>query len=141
MFHIKFCVKCNWNFGGFLMIHITFYKHISSINNENDAQKKYLSTELLKNLLAAFFVEKTRFLPIFFQIQNLGWGYTREKLKLETKVSFCIHFWRYLDEKLIFWNKLNWIRESSMRSMKWIFKKMLFYLINILKSTTEMPKK
>ena len=41
-----------------------------------------------------------RFLPIFFQIQNLGRGYTREKLRLETKVSLCSHFCGYLHEKI-----------------------------------------
>ena len=37
-FHIKFCVKRNWKFGGFSKIHITFYKHVSDISNWNDAQ-------------------------------------------------------------------------------------------------------
>ena len=36
-FHIKFCVKCNWDFEGFLKIRITVYKYVSNIINENDA--------------------------------------------------------------------------------------------------------
>ena len=71
MFDIKFYVKCNQNFGGFLSIHITFYKHIFNINNGDNLHKKYLSIELLLSFLAAFFVEETRFLSIFFQNQNL----------------------------------------------------------------------
>ena len=38
-FHIKLCVKCNWNFGGFLKIHITFYKHILNISNKNNVRR------------------------------------------------------------------------------------------------------
>ena len=57
------------------------------------------------------------------QIQNLGWRYTGEKLKLETKVSLCTNFWGYLHEKSIFWKKLNCAQESSMRLMTWIFLK------------------
>ena len=121
MFRIKFWVKYNWNFGGFLKVHITFYKHISNVSYLSDAQNNYLSIELLHNLLATFFVEKPRFFQ-FFQIQNLEWGYTGEKLKLETTIFHGKHFWRYLQEKPIFWKKLNWIRESSTRLMTWVKK-------------------
>lgn len=113
IFCIKFCLKCDWNFGSFLRIHIAFCYYILNIINGNDAQKHYLSIELSFNLLAAFFVKKTRFLVTFRQVQNLGWGYTGEKLKLETGLSLCTPFWGYLHEKLIFWKKLNWIQERS----------------------------
>ena len=63
MFYIKFCVKCNRNFGGFSKIYITFYNYVSNINNVNNARSNYLSIELLLNLLTEFFVEKTRFFP------------------------------------------------------------------------------
>ena len=120
MFHIKFCVKCDWNFRGFLKIHITFYKHVSNINICNNIQQNYLPIKLLRNLLAAFFIAKIRFLSIFFQNQNLAWGYTREKSKLESKVYLCTHFWDYLHEKPIFWRELNWVRESSTWLMTWV---------------------
>ena len=102
MFYIRFCTKCHWNFGGFLKIHITFYKHTFKISNGNNVQQNYQSIEPLLNFLAVFFIEEIRFLSIFFQIQNWGWGYTGGKLKLEAKVSLCTHFWGYLYEKLIF---------------------------------------
>ena len=103
MLYIKFCAKCNWDIEGFfLKMHNIFYKHISNIINGNNAQKNYFSIEPLLNLLSAFFVEKSRFLSIFSQIQDLGWGYTGEKLKLEAKVFPCTRFWGYLHEKLIF---------------------------------------
>ena len=66
MFDNKFCVKCNWKFGGFLKIYITFYKHLLNTINRINAQQNYLLIELLLNLLAAFCVEKTRFLSNFF---------------------------------------------------------------------------
>ena len=113
MFHIKFYAKYNWNFGGFLRLYNVWHKYTLNISNTKNAQQNYLSIELLPSLLAAFFVEKIGFVSIFFQIQNLGWGYIREKLKLEAKVSLCAHFRGYLHEKLIFWKKLNWIWESS----------------------------
>ena len=72
MFYVKFCAKCNCNFGGFLKIQNTFYEHILNLNNGNNVQQNYLLIELLFNLLAVFFVEKTRFLYNFFEIQNLG---------------------------------------------------------------------
>ena len=42
MLHIKFCVKCDWNFGGFLKIHNTFHENVSNICNGDSAQKYYL---------------------------------------------------------------------------------------------------
>ena len=66
IFYIKFCIKYNWSFEDFLKIHITFYKHISNTNKWGNVKENYLSIEPLPNLLAAFFVEKTRFLLIFF---------------------------------------------------------------------------
>ena len=110
MFHIKFCAKWNWNFKGFLKIHIIFYKHISNIIYGNNTQKYYLSIKPLLNLLAIFFVEKTRFLSKFFWNSEFVMRVYRGKLKLETKVSLCTHFWWYLHEKSIFWKKLNWVR-------------------------------
>ena len=72
VFCVKFYVRCNWNFGGFLKAHIAFYKHILNINNRNDAQHNYPLIELLLNFLAAFFVEKTKFLSIFFSNSEFG---------------------------------------------------------------------
>ena len=120
IFHIRFCVKCNWIFGGFLKVHIIFYKHNSNISNENNAKKKYLSIETLMNLLSALFIEKPRFLSIFFSNSEFGMRVYKGKLKLKMKISLCTHFWKYLHEKSIFWKKLNWIQESSTRQMTWM---------------------
>ena len=38
MFYVTFCAKCNWNFGDFSKINITFYKHISNINNGDNGK-------------------------------------------------------------------------------------------------------
>ena len=53
-------------------IHITFHKHILNIINLDNVQNYYLSIELLRNLLAAFFVEKTRFLSKIFSNSEFG---------------------------------------------------------------------
>ena len=42
MFYIKFCVKCDYNFGGFLEIHVIFYKNTSKIKNGDKVQQNYL---------------------------------------------------------------------------------------------------
>ena len=56
MFHIKFCVKYNWTFECFLRMHITFFKHMLSVNCWYNAQQSYLSIELCMNFLATFFI-------------------------------------------------------------------------------------
>ena len=56
--------------------------------------------------IATFFVEKTGFLSIFFQIQNLKRGYTRLFGKQNQEYSIFTHFRGYLDKKLIFLKNL-----------------------------------
>ena len=141
MLHIKFCTKCHWNCGGFLKIRIAFYKHASKLVYGNNVQQNYLSIEPLLNLLAAFVVEKTRFLSKFFQIQSLGWGYTRENLEVKTRVSLCTYFWGYLHEKSIFLKKtkLGLRKLNELNDMN--VNKMLLNITNVLKSTAKMSKK
>ena len=86
-FHIKFYIKCVWNFNSFLEMHIIFYKHVSYVSNWNNEQKNYLFTELLLSLLAAVFAEKTRSLSIFFSNSEFGLRVYRGKVKLEMIVS------------------------------------------------------
>ena len=85
MFHIKFCVKCDCKFEGFLKIHITFYMHILNINYGDNVKKHYLSIKLLPNLLAIFFVEKTRFLSIFFSISEFGMKVYKGKIEARSE--------------------------------------------------------
>ena len=141
MFHIKFCVKCNWTFGGFLKIHITFHKNVSNIRNRNNAQQNYLSIELLLISLTRFFVQKTRFLPIFFQIQNFGWGYTRGKIEPRNEDISLYTFLRISARKIniLKKTKLGPIELSELNDIS--IKKMLLNLTNILKSTTKNVKK
>ena len=61
------------------------------------------------SFLATFFMEKTGFLSIFFQIQNSKRGYTRLFGKQNRGYSLFTHFRGYLDEKLIFLKTLKWI--------------------------------
>ena len=83
MFYIKFCIKCDWNFGGFLKMQITFYKQISKIINENNVQQNYLSIELLPSPLAKFFVKKSWFLSRF--LWNPAFGMRVYKGKIEVR--------------------------------------------------------
>ncbi len=109
MFHIKFYVKSNWKFEGFLKIHITFYKYILKINNKDDAQWNYLSFKPLLSLLVALFIKKTKCLSIFFSNSEFGMRVYKGKIEARNEDIFCTHFWRYLHEKLIFWKVLNCI--------------------------------
>ena len=92
IFSIKCCTKYNWNFGGFLKIHIIFFEHNSNVNNWNNAQINYLLTELLLNLLAVFFIEKTRFLSKFFWNSEFGMRVYREKIKAWNEDTFLYTF-------------------------------------------------
>ena len=117
MFYIKFCVKCDWNLRGFLNIYIIFYNYVLNISNGKNAQQNYLSIELLLNLLAASFVEKTKILPFFFSNSEFGMRVYKGKIEARNEDISFTHFLGYLHEKLIFWKTLNWIQESSARSM------------------------
>ena len=85
-------------------IHITLYKYILNIINKNDAQKNYLSIEPFLNLLAAFFVEKMRFLSIFFSKSEFGMRVYRGKIEARNECILLYTCLRigYLHEKLIF---------------------------------------
>ena len=85
MLHVKFGVKCNWTVGSFLKIRTIFYKHISNKSYGNDAQINYLSIEPFLNFLAAFCVEKTRFLTIFFSSSEFGTRVYRGKIEARSE--------------------------------------------------------
>ena len=73
-------------------MHITFYKHISNINNGDNAQQNYLLFELLLNPPAAFVVKKTRFLSKIFSNSEFRMRVYKGKIKVEATVSLCTHF-------------------------------------------------
>ena len=100
MFYIKFCVKYGSNFGCFLKIHIAFYKHILHINNGNNAQKHYLPIKLLLNLLAASFVEKTRYLSIFFSNSEFGMRVYKGKIEARSEDISLYTFLRISSRKI-----------------------------------------
>ena len=141
MFYIKFCVKCDWNFRGFLKIHINFYKHVLNIDTFNNAKQNYLLIELLLNPLATFFVEKTRFLPIFFSNSEFGMRVYRGKIEARNEGISLYIFLTISPRKInIFINtKLDPRELNELNDMN--VEKMLFNLTNILKSTTKMLKK
>ena len=141
MFYTKFCKKCHWNFGGFLKIHITFYKYPLKIVHWNNVQQNYLSIELLLNLLAAFFVEKTRFLWIFFSNSEFGIRVYKGKLGGRSEGIFLHTFLKITPRKIYVLKKtklgpreLNEVNDMNV-------KKMSLNLTNILKSTTKRSKK
>ena len=134
MFYIKFCVNCNWSFGDFLKIHITFYNYIQNIINCNNVQKKYLSIELLQNFLAAFFVEKARFLSNFFSDSEFGMRVYKGKMEARNESIFLYTFLRISPRKInILKNPKLGLRElNELNDMN--VKRMLLNLTNILKS-------
>ena len=141
MFHIKFCTKCNWNFEGFLKICNIFYKYILNISNANNVQKNYLSIELLLKLLAAFCIEKTRFLSIFFSNSEFRMRVYKGKIEAWSEGISLYTFLRISPRKLniLKETKLDPRELNEVENMK--IKKMLLNLINILKSTTKRSKK
>ena len=141
MFHLKFCIKCDWNFGGFLKIHNTFCMYILNISNGDNVKKKYLLIESLLNLLVKFFVEKMRFLSK--QIWNSEFGIRVYKGKIEAR-NECISLYTFLS---ITPRKINILKRTKLDPTEFNelnhmnVKKILFNLTNILKSTTKLPKK
>ena len=74
-----------------MKIHVVFHKHILNISNRENAQSNYLSIEPLQNLLAAFFIEKTKFLSIFFSNPEFGMRVYRGKIEAKNNgISFYI---------------------------------------------------
>ena len=74
-----------------MKIHVVFHKHILNISNRENAQSNYLSIEPLQNLLAAFFIEKTKFLSIFFSNPEFGMRIYRGKIEAKNNgISFYI---------------------------------------------------
>ena len=100
MFHIIFCIKYDWNFGGFLKIHIPFYKHISSISNAKYTQKNHLSIEPSLNFLSAFSVQKTRFLPKKVSNSEFGMRVYRGKIGARSKSIFLDTFLKISPRKI-----------------------------------------
>ena len=72
MFHIKFCVKCDWNFRGFLKIRITFYKHILNISNGNNMQKKLSIKLAIAELSSCIFRRENKIFVDFFLNLKIG---------------------------------------------------------------------
>ena len=77
-----------------------FYKHILHINNGNNAQKHYLPIKLLLNLLAAFCVEKTRFLSIFFSNSEFRMRVYRGKIEPRNEGIPLYAFFRIFPQKI-----------------------------------------
>ena len=69
------------------------------------------------DLLATFFVNKTRFLSTFFQIQILEGGYTRLLWEQNRGYSFFTQFEDISMKNQYFKKKLNCIRQSSTKPM------------------------
>ena len=67
------------------MIQITVYKHNLNISYENNTQNNYLSIELLLNLLATLFVEKTRFLSKKFSDSKFRMRVYKGKIEARNK--------------------------------------------------------
>ena len=121
--------------------HIAFYKHILNINNRNDAQHNYPLIELLLNFLAAFFVEKTKFLSIFFSNSEFGMRVYREKIEARSEGISLYTFSRISPRKIniLKRTKLGPVDLNKFNDIN--FKKVLLDLTNILKSATKMSKK
>ena len=104
-------------------------------------QKSYISIELLQNLLAAFFVEKTRFLSNFFSDSEFGMRVYKGKMEARNESIFFYTFLRISPQKInILKNPKLGPRELNAIDNMHV-KNILLNLTNILKSTTEMPKK
>ena len=141
MFHIRVFIKCDWNFGGFSKIHITFYKHILNIHNGNNVQQNYLLIEPLLNLVVEFFVEKTRSLSIFFSNSEFGMRVYKGKIEARSESISLYTFLRLFPRKINILKKTKLdLRElNELDDMN--VKKVFLNLTNILKSTTKMPEK
>ena len=141
MFHIKFCTKCHWNFGGFLKIHIAFYKHTSKIIYRNNMQQNYLSIKSLLHLLAAFVVEKTRFLSIFFSNSEFWMRVYKGKLGGKSE-GIPLHTFLRISPRKIYVLKKTKLGSRELNEVNCMnVKKMPLNLMNVLKSTTKMSKK
>ena len=94
------------------------------------------------NLLAAFLVEKTRFVSIFFSNSEFGMRVYRGKIEARNGSISLYTFLR------IFPRKINILKKTKLGPRELIneiddtnVKAMLLNLTNILKSTTKMSKK
>ena len=104
-------------------------------------QSNYLSIVPLLNLLAAFFVEKRRFLSIFFPNSGFGMRVYRGKIEARSEGISLYTFWTISLRKINILKKtkldpreLNELNDMHVENI-------LLNLTDILKSTTEMPKK
>ena len=52
MLYTEFCVKCIWNFRGFLKLHTAFHNRILNFNNEYNTQKNWITTRFKINIVA-----------------------------------------------------------------------------------------
>ena len=93
------------------------------------------------SLLAAFFVEKMRFLSIFFSNSEFGMRVYKEKIEARNE-GICLYtFLRISPRKMniLKRTKLGSIDLNEVNDMN--VSKTLLNLTNILKSTTKMSKK
>ena len=83
-----------------MKIHVTFYKHVSDIGKVNDVQHNFLSIKPLLSLLAAFFVEKTRFLSKIFSNSEFGMRVFKGKIEARNESTFLYVFLRISPRKI-----------------------------------------
>ena len=104
-------------------------------------QTNHLSIELLQNFLAAFFVEKTRFLSKFFSDSEFGMRVYKGKIEARNEDIPLYTFLRISLRKIniLKKNKLGLRELNELNDMN--VKKVLLNLTNILKSTAKMSKK
>ena len=97
--------------------------------------------ELLLNLLATFFIEKTRFFSILFSNSEFGMRIYRGKIEARSKDISLYTFLRISPQKIniLKRTKLGLVEVKEVDEMS--VNKMLLNLTNILKSTTKMSKK
>ena len=124
-----------------MKIHIIFYKYIPNITNGKDVQHSYLSIKPLLNLLATVFVEKMRFLSIFFSNSEFGMRVHRGEMEARNKGIFLHTFLRISPRKINILKKTKLVPRQLNEVDDVNVKKMLLNLPNILKSTTKVPKK
>ena len=123
-----------------MKIDITFYKDVSNIDNVANANQNYLSIELLLNLLAAVFIEKTRFLPNFFSDPEFGMRVYKGKIEARNEGVLFYTFWRISPRKINILKKTKLTPRELNEVNDMHIKKMSLNLTNILKSTTKMSK-
>ena len=114
-----------------MTIYITFHKHISNINNGDNAQQNYVSIEPLLNLLVAFFVEKMRFPSKFFSNSEFGMRVYKGKIEARNGGIPLYTFLRISPRKINILKKTNLDPRELNQVDEINVKKMLLDLTNI----------